>query len=284
MSGVLQTGTASAQALAPTPPKPGRLRRGLGLAMQLALLLLAALGPWLAGVDAISQDLNHVREAPSAAHWLGTDHLGRDQLARLGSALRLSLGGSLLTVASAAALGCTLGLLAAWHGGWTERLALALADTAQALPGLLLVLLVAALAPGDVGPLYLGLALALALWVEYFRVVRAMSRSLLAAAPVQAARLLGFGPLYIVHRHLLPELAPVLGTLLCFGSSAAVLAMAALGFIGVGLPPPTAELGLMLIDLLPYYEEAPWLIAAPISCLMLLLMALVLLAGDKDPR
>lgn len=259
-----------------------RARHVAAIALLTLLVALALLGPWLAGTDPRSQDLDHVREAPSAAHWLGTDHLGRDQLARLGTGLRVSLGGALLTVATAALLGCGLGLLAAWRSGAVERLAVALADAVLALPGLLLVLLIAAFAPGDFGPLYLGLALAL--WVEYFRVVRAMSGAVLAGPQVQAARLLGFGPLYIVRRHLVPELLPVVGTLMCFGTAAAVLAMAALGFVGVGLQPPAAELGVMLIELLPYYEEAPWLISAPIGCLVALLVALVLLAGDKDLR
>jgi peptide/nickel transport system permease protein len=259
-----------------------RLRRHVGFALLSLLFAVAAFGPELSGFDAISQDLDHVRQAPSTSHWLGTDHFGRDQLARLGAALRISLGGALLAVGTAAGLGCSLGVLAAWRGGWAERLCVVLADAAMALPGLLLVLLVAALAPGAYSLIYLGLALAM--WVEYFRVVRAMSRRLLAGPPVEAARLLGFGPLYIVRRHLLPELLPVVGTLMCFGVSAAVLAMAALGFVGVGLQPPAAELGVMLIELMPYYEEAPWLIGAPIACLLLLLAALVLLAADKDPR
>lgn len=259
-----------------------RLGRGVGFAILTLLFAVAAFGPPLSGFDAISQDLDQVRQAPSAAHWLGSDHLGRDQLARLGIALRVSLGGALLAVATAALIGCGLGVVAAWRGGWAERLSVVLADAAMALPGLLLVLLVAALAPGAYGLVYLGLALAM--WVEYFRVVRAMSRSVLSGSPVEAARLLGFGPLYIVRRHLLPELLPVVGTLMCFGVSAAVLAMAALGFVGVGLQPPEAELGVMLIELMPYYQEAPWLIGAPVACLLLLLTALVLLAGDKDPR
>jgi peptide/nickel transport system permease protein len=245
------------------------------------LLLVAICGPWIAGVDAISQNLERVREAPSAAHWLGTDHLGRDQLARLGSALRLSLGGAALSVLVAAALGCTLGLAAAWRGGWIERVCVSLSDAVLALPGLLLVLLVTAFAPGKLVPLYLGLALAM--WVEYFRVVRAMSRSVLVSPQVEAARLLGFGPGYVVRRHVAPELLPVLVTLMCFGAASAILAMAALGFVGVGLQPPTPELGLMLIELMPYYSEAPWLISAPITALVLLLMALVLLAGQREP-
>lgn len=248
----------------------------------LALLAaLAMLGP-LAGQDPRVQDLERVREWPSAAHWLGTDHLGRDQFTRLAAALRLSLGLAMAAVAAAAVAGSALGLLAAWRGGWTERLLALFADAVMALPGLLLVLLMAAVAPGAFAPLYAGLALAL--WVEYFRVVRAASRSLLAGEPVQAARLLGFGPGYVVRRHLWPELAPLLATLAAFGTAGTVLALAALGFVGVGLQPPATELGLMLIELLPYWREAPWLLAPPVAALLALTTALMLLADRRMPR
>ncbi len=256
-----------------------RTSRVVGLMLLSALLLMAALGPVVSGHDAISQQLGHVRQAPDATHWLGTDHLGRDQFTRLAMALRVSLVGGLLTVLVAAALGAGLGLLAAWRQGWVERLAVMLADCAMALPGLLLVLLVAAIAPGSFSALYLGLAATL--WVEHFRLVRAMSRRVLASPAVEAARLLGFGPRYILRTHLLPALLPMLTTVVCFGVANAVLALAALGLVGVGLQPPTAELGVMLIDLMPYYREAPWLIASPMACLVLLLAGLVLLAGDK---
>jgi peptide/nickel transport system permease protein len=239
------------------------------------LVLVAGMGPLL-GVDPRVQDLDRVRELPSAAHWLGTDHLGRDQFTRLVHALRLSLGLALVTVATAALVGTALGLAAAWRGGWMDRVAGALADAVLALPGLLMVLLVAAIAPGAFVPLYAGLAVAL--WVEFFRVVRAMSRSVLASSPVEAARLLGFGPGAIVRRYLWPELAPVLGTLAAFGAAAAVLAMAALGFVGLGHQPPSAELGLMLIELLPYWREAPWLLGPPVAVLLMLTAALMLLA------
>jgi len=256
-----------------------RASRIAGLMLLSALLLMAALGPVVSGHDAISQQLGHVRQAPDATHWLGTDHLGRDQFTRVAMALRVSLVGGLLTVLVATALGAGLGLLAAWRQGWTERAAVVLADCAMALPGLLLVLLVAAIAPGSFSALYLGLAATL--WVEHFRLVRAMSRRVLASPAVEAARLLGFGPRYILRTYLLPALLPMLTTVVCFGVANAVLALAALGLVGVGLQPPTAELGVMLIDLMPYYREAPWLIASPMACLVLLLAGLVLLAGDK---
>jgi len=261
---------------AASAPRAGRV---VGLVLLSALLLMAALGPVVSGHDAISQQLDQVRQAPDATHWLGTDHLGRDQFTRVAMALRVSLVGGLLTVLVAAALGAGLGLLAAWLQGWTERAAVVLADCAMALPGLLLVLLVAAIAPGSFSALYLGLAATL--WVEHFRLVRAMSRRVLASPAVEAARLLGFGPRYILRTHLLPALLPMLTTVVCFGVANAVLALAALGLVGVGLQPPTAELGVMLIDLMPYYREAPWLIASPMACLVLLLAGLVLLAGNK---
>ena len=217
---------------------------------------------------------------PSATHWLGTDVLGRSVLARLAHAAQLSISLALLAAVTAAVPGVLLGVLASWRGGRTERALVMLADAVLAVPGLLLVLLFAALAPGRHWALYVGLSLSL--WVEYFRVSRAASRPILASDAVQASRLLGFGPLYLLQRHLLPALAPMLATLLAFSVAQAVLALAALGFIGVGLQPPTAELGLMMIEFLPSYEEAPWLMAAPVTLLMLVVLAMMLVTLDKQ--
>jgi peptide/nickel transport system permease protein len=161
-----------------------------------------------------------------------------------------------------------------------ERALVMLSDVVLSVPGLLLVLLFAALVPGRGEALYVGLSLSL--WVEYFRVARAASRAVLASDAVQASRLLGFGPGHVLRWHLLPALAPVTGTLLAFSAAQAVLALAALGFVGVGLQPPTPELGLMMTEYLPHYEEAPWLIGAPVALLMLLVLGMLLLAGDAE--
>lgn len=265
-------------------PPPARRWTGARVTGALLLLLIAAfalLGPWLIGVDPARQTLSRFLEPPSLAHPLGLDHLGRSMLARLADASRLSLSMAALSVLSAAIPGTLLGLLAAWQGGWPERMLTALADAVLALPGLLLVLLLAAFAPGHFWPLYVGISLAL--WVEYFRVTRAAASILLASPQVEASQLLGFGSLYVVRRHLLPELLPRLLTLMRFGYAGAVLAMAALGFIGVGLQPPTAELGVMMIELLPYYSEAPWLIASPMLILFFTLLGMLLLGGERKP-
>ena len=263
------------------PPRPFRWawRTLLGGAMLAMLALFALLGPWLAG-SPVEQDLRNTLAAPGAQHWLGTDVLGRSALARLAHAARLSLGLALLAALSAAVPGTLLGIAAAWRGGRTERALLMLADSVLAIPGLLLVLLFAALAPGALWAVYAGLSAAL--WVEYFRVSRAVARPVLAGDAVQASRLLGFGRGYVLRRHLLPALAPTLGTLLAFTTSQAVLALAALGFVGVGMQPPTPELGLMMTEAMPFYEEAPWLIAAPTALLVWLVAAMMLLNPDRE--
>jgi peptide/nickel transport system permease protein len=261
-------------------PQRWPTQRIWGLALLLLVGVFAALGPLWVGMDPASQNLYAHLQAPSAQHWLGTDLFGRSVLARLAHAAQLSLGLALLAAVSAAVPGVLLGLVAAWRGGLLERSLVLLADAFMCLPGLLLVLLLAALAPGQPWALYLGLSLTL--WVEYFRVSRAASRPVLAGDAVQASRLLGFGPVYLLRRHLLPALAPTLSTLLVLSAAQAVMALAALGFIGVGMQPPTPELGGMMTEYLPHYEEAPWLLAAPVAMLMLVVLGMMLLTLDRE--
>ena len=276
--------SAAAAAAVHSAAGTGRWRRrwrpALGLALLGLLALFAALGPWLVADSPVEQDLRNQLAAPNAQQWLGTDVLGRSGLARLAHAAQLSLGLALLAALSAAVPGTLLGIAAAWRGGRTERALVMLSDAVLAIPGLLLVLLIAAIAPGQLAALYAGLALAL--WVEYFRVSRAVARPVLAGDAVQASRLLGFGRAYVLRRHLLPALAPTLGTLLAFTTAQAVLSLAALGFVGVGIQPPTPELGLMMTESMPYYEEAPWLIAAPVALLVALVAAMMLLQPERE--
>lgn len=256
-------------------------RQWLGACLLGLLLAFAWLVPWLHDADPARQQLTRILQLPSMAEPLGTDHLGRSLLARTAAAIRLSLGMALLSVITAAVPGVVLGVIAGWRGGWLDRVLGSLADACLALPGLLLVLLLAAIAPGNFWALYVGISLVL--WIEYFRVVRARTRILATSPQLEASRLLGFGQFYLVRRHLWPDLAPQVLTLAAFGAASAILAMAALGFVSVGLRPPTAELGLMMTELLPYYHEAPWAMAQPILALFVLVLSLNLLAG-RDPR
>jgi peptide/nickel transport system permease protein len=274
------------QAPPPGPGAEGRDRahgiaRITGLALLVALAGFSLLVPALWQGDIARQDYNAILAHFSGAYPLGTDHLGRDMLARLAAAIRLSLGLALVSVASAAVPGVLLGILAAWRGGLTDKCLGLMSEMFLALPGLLLVLLVVALYPGSFLGLYA--AVALVLWIEYFRMTRALARTVLASQAVTASRLLGFGPLYVFQRHLWPQLAPVITTLAAFGAASSIMAIAALGFVSVGVRPPTAELGLMITELLPYFSEAPQALALPIAAIFLIVLSLLLIAGRQKP-
>lgn len=249
----------------------------LGLAL---LAAFAIVGPLLLP-DPAAQDLARFLEPPSASEPLGRDDYGRSVLARLAHATRLSLTLSALCVATALLLGTVAGIVSAWFGGWIDAVLRAVSETFVAVPALLVVLLVSALASGgSLWALYLGLALAQ--WVEYFRVVRARSGLVLGSPAVEAAGLLELGPAHVVRRHLWPDLRPLLGTLAALGMVTSILAMSTLGFVKVGLQPPRAELGLMITESFPFYDVAPWMSLAPIAVLFLLTVCFLALRDSED--
>ncbi|MDS9468497.1 ABC transporter permease [Paracoccus sp. MBLB3053] len=250
-----------------------------GAVIVAAMLGFAILAPMVFPADPLKQNLRHILGGPDATAPFGYDHLGRSLMARLASALRLSLSIAAAAVVSSAALGVSVGVLAAWHGGWVDRTLSLIADSFLALPGLLMVLIILAIVPST--PIAFWIGLSLILWIEYFRLSRAVARRLLVAPGVQASRLLGFGPVYIFRRHLWPELAPMLLTVASFGAATAIMTIAALGFVSVGMRAPTPELGLMMVEILPYYREAPMALMTPVLATFLTLLGLNLIAGGR---
>ncbi len=197
--------------------------------------------------------------------------------ARLLSGAQLSLSLAALSMLSAGIPGILLGILSAWFGGVTDRILTSLSDAVLALPGLLLVLMLAAISLGSWWALYTGISLTI--WVEYFRYTRQRARVTLSEPAIEASRMLGLPWHIIVLRHLAPEIGPGLLTVAAFGAATAVTAMAALGFVSVGLRPPAAEWGVMITELVPYWREAPFLILQPIMCLVVTVFSLHLSAG-----
>ena len=258
-----------------------RSRARAACAAALALLVgFALVGPLVLG-DPAAQDLSRFLEPPSWGVPLGTDDYGRSVLTRLAHATRLSLVLAVLCVATALVLGATTGVLAAWRGGWVDAVLRGISEIFVALPALLVVLLVAALASGgSLVAIYVGIALAQ--WVEYFRVVRARAGLVLGSPAVEAAGLLGLGRLHVVRRHLLPDLRPLLTTLASLGMVTSVLAMSTLGFVKVGLEPPRAELGLMITESFPFYDVAPWMVLGPVGVLFVLTVSLLGLRDGED--
>ncbi|MCA3267854.1 MAG: ABC transporter permease [Azospirillum sp.] len=252
-----------------------------GAAMLAVIGAFALFGPVLIESDPLRQNLRAALLPPSAEFLLGTDHLGRSMLARLAHAARLSLGFGIAAVLVAGAIGTTLGTIAAAaRGRALDRAISGLCDTTMALPGLLTVVMIAALAPGQLWPLYAGLVATQ--WVEFYRPVRALAAGRLASPDVEAARLFAFGEWHVFRRHLLPELAPLACTLATFGVASAVLAVSTLSFVGIGLRPPTPELGGMMAELLPHYADAPWQLLAPALLLFATVLGLRLVASGGD--
>jgi peptide/nickel transport system permease protein len=248
---------------------------GLGV-----LAAFAIIGP-LVLADPAVQHLDRYLEGPTLLEPLGRDEYGRSVVARVAHATRLSLLLAAACVATALLLGTAAGIASAWFGGWVDAVLRAVSEAFVALPALLVVLLVSALASGgSLWALYLGLALAQ--WVEYFRVVRARSALVMGSAAVEAGRLLELGPVHIVRRHLLPDLRPTLVTLASLGMVTSILAMSTLGFVKVGLQPPRAELGLMITEAFPFYDVAPWLSIAPITVLFVLTICFLTLRDTED--
>lgn len=243
----------------------------------LLLLIFAFLQPIYYPIDANVQDLSGMLQSSSVSHWFGTDHFGRDMLARVASAIRLSFSLIVLSVGFALFSGLLLGVLSGYFGGWIDFVCRFLCDIVMALPGLLFVLLFAAIAPNSFWSLYLGISLVL--WVEFFRMVRAMTQTVASSREIEASRLMGMDFFYCFKRHFLPKLLPVVATLSAFAAGNAVLALATLGFINVGLRPPIAELGLMMTELFPYYYQAPFVFLQPIIAVFVLVLSLQLLSG-----
>lgn len=214
---------------------------------------------------------------PSAAHLLGTDELGRDVLARLLHGAPRSLGIAVLCVAVAAVMGVSLGLVAACAGGAGNALVMRLADLMLAFPGILLALLLAGFMGGGIVPMLIGIKLTL--WPQFARMTGAIAVGVLAEPHVEAARLAGFRPTTILWRHVLPPVLRQVTTLATLGVGSAIMSISALGFLGLGLQPPTPEWGGMVSEMLPYLSEAPVQMAAPCVAIFLAVLGCTL-AGD----
>jgi peptide/nickel transport system permease protein len=265
-------------------------RQRLALAGMLLLVVFlgsAIFAHLLAPHDPAQLNLAARLTPPSAAHWFGTDELGRDVLSRILYGARVSLTVAFAVVAISLVTGLVLGMLAGFYGGWLDTVInLYLTNAFLALPGILLaVAFVAFLGPSLIN---LICALALAAWVNYARLVRAQVMAIKQREFVQAARSLGAGDLRLMLRHILPNILQPLLVQAAVGMAAAVLAEATLSFLGLGVQPPTATWGAMLNDARSHLFESPYLIFFPAAAVALCVLAFNLV-GDGlrdylDPR
>ncbi|WP_158745544.1 ABC transporter permease [Acidisphaera sp. L21] len=225
------------------------------------LMVVALAGPALLSVDPLHQTLSAASQPPSVEWLLGTDPLGRSVLARTIAGARISLGAALLASGLTAGLGAAAGLLAAELGGTAERALLAITDTIYACPALLLVLLVTELFDGGVW--MVTVSLVATRWPAFTRLCHPLARAALRRPDAEASRLLGFGRLYRLHRHAWPAVRPSIVSISALQFGNALLSIAALGFLGVGLLPPQPEWGAMIAEAIPYLGDQPVMLAAP---------------------
>jgi len=256
----------------------------LGLA--LALLALALLGPWLAPFDPLDQDLMALNRPPGGAHWLGTDHLGRDVFSRLLAGAGTTLAVATSGTALALLIGGVAGLLLSGLGRAAEWLGFAVIDTLRGLPPLLLGLVaLAAMGPG-LSPLVLALALSFA--PLFAHVARTARRREETEDYVPAAMVSGAGPWRLLWRHILPNVAGPVVTLAAIILPRCVVTESVLSFLGLGAAPDAPTWGRMAADAARLAEAAPHALIVPVLAIALATGACAAL-GDAarrrvDPR
>jgi ABC-type dipeptide/oligopeptide/nickel transport system permease subunit len=249
-------------------------------------MLLALFAPQIASHDPAQQAVADALQGPSLTHWLGTDYLGRDLFSRLVFAARTSLVAMSVVLVSALALGVLIGSLAGYVGGWIDLALVGVIDIMMSLPSLIIALALIGIAGPGYGSMIA--ALTLAWWANYARMSRAVVAGEVHQPHVEAARVIGAGPLWIFLRHILPGVLSVVLVYASADAGALVLAIATLSFLGLGVSPPTPEWGQMLVDGMNYLEDAPSLVILPGLALTLLVLSFNILgeaiALQKLPR
>jgi len=258
-----------------------------GLILVAVFVIFALFAPWIAPQSPSQIDLPSRLQPPSAAHWFGTDELGRDILSRVIYGARISMLVGSSVVAGSLLLGLIVGSIAGYYGGWTDKFfSVVLMNAFLSFPGILLAIaFVAFLGPGIIN---LILALCIGGWVGYARLVRAQVLAVKEREYVEAARAIGASNWRIVTRHILPNIIQPVIVQAAIGMAGAVLAEATMSFLGLGVPPPTASWGSMLNDARAHLFDAPHLVLFPALAVMLAVLSFNFI-GDAlrdflDPR
>lgn len=257
------------------------------LGLFVVLVILAAVGPWIAPYDPLASDTTKTLQPPSRAHWFGTDQIGRDILSRVLVATRLDLVISVTAVALSFAVGATAGAAAGFFGGWTDRVVTRVTDTIMAFPLFVLAMGIVAALGNTLGNIVLATAVINVPF--YARMARAEVNVRREAGFVEAARLGGNGSARVLAVHVFPNCLPPMMVQASLNLGWAILNAAGLSFIGLGVRPPTPEWGIMVAEGAAFIVSGEWWIALfPGLALMLAVFCFNLL-GDGvrdliDPR
>jgi peptide/nickel transport system permease protein len=259
-----------------------------GLAILLALIIIAALAPWLAPHSPVAGDLAHSRLKPpgTPGYLLGTDEQGRDILSRLIFGSRLTLLVVALVAVITAPIGLIVGATSGYAGGWVDAVMMRITDIFLAFPKLVLALaLVAALGPGIENAV---IAIAITSWPPYARIARAETLAVRQSDYIAAVRLMGASPLRIVLRHVMPMCLSSLIVRVSLDMAGIILTAAGLGFLGLGAQPPLPEWGAMIAAGRLFILDQWWVATMPGLAILIVSLGFNLV-GDGlrdalDPR
>jgi ABC-type dipeptide/oligopeptide/nickel transport system permease subunit len=289
--------TSNATTLIEIAPRVSELRRFLrvffrrwvvilGLAILLLVFIAAIFASWIAPYDPYEIATGAALEQPSVKHWLGTDTIGRDTLSRVIYGSRTALEVGFITVAIASIIGISLGMLAGFAGGWFYVIIMRAVDTLMCFPGLILFMFLSAVLGNGVRNVII--ALSIGTIAQYVRVMCGLTLSLKQNDYIMAELSIGASSLRTMIRHILPNAFPPLIVLMTMQLGTLILAEAALGFLGMGIVPPTAAWGSMVNESYVFLQSNPWLCFAPGIAIFLVVFAFNMV-GDGlrdalDPR
>lgn len=242
-----------------------------------AVVVIALTASFITPYGVNDVDVPQALRAPNGAHWMGTDELGRDVLSRVLLGVQASMKVAVVSVAFAAVVGVTLGVLAGYRGGWLDTVVMRIVDVMFAFPVLLLALaIVAVLGPGLTTTI---LAIGVVYVPIFARVARASTLSVRVEPYVAMSRTMGTGSAFILTRHILPNITGPLIVQTSLSLAFAILSEAALSFLGLGLQPPQPSLGRMIFDSQGFVTLAWWMAVFPGLAIFVIVLACNLL-GD----
>lgn len=233
----------------------------VGLVIVIALVLVAALAPWLATHSPYDQDLDRRLRPPDDTHRFGTDQLGRDILSRVVYGARVTLAIVVLVAVIVAPIGLTVGTVAGYFGGWVDAVLMRVTDIFMAFPRLILALaFVAVLGPGIGNAI---LAIAITTWPPYARIARAETLTVRRSDFIAAIRLQGASPLRVLWGHIVPLCVSSLIVRVTLDMAGIILVAAGLGFLGLGARPPQPEWGAMVSEGRQFLLDQWWIATIP---------------------
>ncbi|MGV0745833.1 ABC transporter permease [Mycolicibacterium sp. XJ870] len=240
-------------------------------AVLLAVVVVALTAQWIAPYGINDIDVPSALQGPSASHWFGTDELGRDVFSRVLVAIQASIRVAVVSVALAAVIGVTLGVVSGYRGGWLDTVVMRMVDVMFAFPVLLLALaIVAVLGPGVTTTM---LAIGIVYIPIFARVARASTLGVRVEPFVAVSRTMGTPSGYILRRHILPNISGPLIVQLSLSLAFAILAEAALSFLGLGIQPPEPSLGRMIFDAQGFVTLAWWMAVFPGAAIFVTVLA-----------